>query len=77
MYIVLYNKLAIFNEAGTALYWNGNSTVYSSPTRHTLLNMKDFTEEQDAIDFAKKNDGFIVIPATIKSEIVDAAKEGK
>jgi nitrous oxide reductase accessory protein NosL len=40
----------------------------------TILRMAQFTDEQAAIDFAKKNDGVILIPAEIKSEVVSKEK---
>lgn len=40
------------------------------------LAMKKFDDEQKAINFSKKNDGVILVPATINSKIV-APKETK
>lgn len=62
-YLVLYHKI----ESVASALRDGNSydkNLY-------LLNMESFEDPQKAADFAAKHDGFVVIPASIKSTIVN------
>lgn len=72
MYIVLYYQEQTISQAAQGYL---AEKVYVRETAWNFLEMETFSEEQEAIDFAKKNDGFIVIPAKIQSKIVKV--EGK
>lgn len=38
--------------------------------------MNAFKDEQEAVEFANKHDGYIVLPAQIKSRVIDMSKPG-
>jgi len=72
-YAVLYNKtekeyLPTFDEFGA----KKKSLADMDFIEHSYgLQMQTFTDQQEAIDFAKKNDGIILIPAEIESKVVE------
>ena len=59
-YVVLYHT---DNETSTSGYFDSE--------KWRDVRMDTFTNQKEAIDFAKKNDGVILIPAEIESKVVE------
>lgn len=66
-YVVLYNESYTKKEQDAP---NPYSIQRWQDREYSQLSMQKFDDEQAAIDFAKKNYGVILIPATINSKIV-------
>jgi hypothetical protein len=73
------NYVVLYNYEFTRIEPTISNHIYiTEPTRtvrQRALGMKVFTDSQEAVAFANKHDGQILIPARIESTIIEEGKK--